>query len=152
MMCLYTYTPADAVFLSSWSILLSLLGFCVRKYRLLKDKYDETSEELKDVRNMYDLSAERCIELEKESENRIIRFEQVVSQPLEFSCQCSFNNRVSEDTKSEMVYEELANRLLSEFKKNPDLLSLKTTEDFLEDNQIIEARVRLLPYIRRQTA
>lgn len=152
MMCLYTYTPADAVFLSSWAILLSLLGFCVRKYSLLKDKYDEISEELKDVRNMYDLSAERCIELEKESDNRIIRFEQVVSQPLEFSCRCSFNNRVSEDIKGEMVYKELANRLLSEFKKNPDLLLLKTTEDFLEDNQIIEARVRLLPYIRRQTA
>ena len=91
-------------------------------------------------------------ELEKESDNRIIRFEQVISQPLEFSCRCSFNNRVSEDIKGEMVYKELANRLLSEFKKNPDLLSLKTTEDFLEDNQIIEARVRLLPYIRRQTA
>lgn len=144
----------DAVFLISWEILISVMGFFIIRY---KSKYDKLLEEYDRTNAQYDLSAKRCIELEKELDfyescGQIIKIERVVSQPLEFSCRCSFNNRVSEDVKSEMVYEELANRLLSEFKKNPDLLSLKTTEDFLEDNQIIEARVRLLPYIRRQSA
>lgn len=152
MMCLYTYTTEEAVFLIGWSVLLFIIGYLSRKYRNLKANYNIMKEKYVDTRNMYDLSAERCVEIEKEldfykNNESVFTVEKVVSHPLELQCRLQFDRDFPEDMKQEFIYRRLCEELQKAFKENSDICLIQIENSLFDMSQNVRARVRFLPYV-----
>lgn len=152
MMCLYTYTTEEAVFLIGWSALLFIVGYLSRKYHNLKANYNIMKEKYVDTKNMYDLSAERCVEIEKKldfykNNERAFKVEKVISQPLELQCRIQFDTNYPEDEKQKFIYQRLCDELQRAFEENPDICLIQTEDSLFDMRQNVRVRVRFLPYI-----
>lgn len=152
MMCLYTYTTEEAVFLIGWSVLLFIVGYLSRKYYNLKANYNIIKEKYVDTKNMYDLSVERCMEIEKKLDfynrnERVFKVEKVISQPLELQCRLQFDREFPEDMKQEFIYRRLCEELQKVFKENSDICLIQTEDSLFDMRRNVRVKVRLLPYI-----
>lgn len=121
-----------------------IIGFLLRSYLKTKRAYDSVMQERNDVQSMYNLSAERCIELENLlNYYKHQRFD--LDTPQDIAYQKFFDALKFEEPQSR--YEAILQNILGEEAfENPSLCHCAINYDAMNAVREVVVSIRLLPY------